>query len=1770
MAALALSRSKTKAMYSWWWDSHISPKNSKWLKENLTDMDNKVRMMIKLIEVDEDSFVRRAEVYFKRRPELMKLVEEFYRAYRALAERYDHATGVIRHAHRTMTEAFPDQVPSLMNDDGPINVSYDSDPHKPEMQASGRASPDPDESSEKNGDFTGELDKLAGRKGSKQLNGLEKARKGLNFHEVEQREAESLKKNQKHQVQTKVSSESGTLGKSDADIEALREAIAKLEAEKEAGLLQYQQTLERLSKLESEVSRAKEDSRGLNDRACKAEAEVQNLKETLVSVEAEREASLCQYQQCLDRISNLESHIARAEQDTGQLTERASKAEKETETLKEELAHLKAEKEGLLGKYLELLEKIANLENKLLLAEDYAIRTSERAERAEKEVKTLKETITRLTEEKEAAVHKYEQCLEKIAALEREIAAIQEEAERLRAQVHDGVAKLKGTEEQCLLLDKSNKSLQSEVDSLVQKVGVQDQELSEKQKELGRLWTCVQEERMRFMEAENAFQSLQNSHSKVQEELRSVATELQKKVQLLKDMEVHNQHLQDEVQKTKDENKSLNDLNLSSAVTIRSMQNDIFNLKDQKGKLEQELELRLDQRNALQQEIYRLKEELNNLTQRHQDVLAGVQSVGLEPESFGSSVKDLQDENSKLKESCQRNEVEIAALVEKLGVMEKLIEKNELLENSLADLQAELEGAREKLKALEEFCQMLMGEKSTLAADKATLISQLQITTENLEKLSERNSFLENSLFDVNAELEMLRVKSKNLEDSCRLLNDQNSVLVTEKQTLASQLEMTQQKLEDLGKRHADLEQRYIGLEEERESTLQRVEELQSCLEVEKQEHANSNQLNQTKIIDLESQIRLLQEVGDHMKEEFEEELDKAVNAQFDIFILCKCIQNLRDKNTSLMGYCEKLLEASKLSEKLISELEHTSHEQQEDLRVLSNEIKGLRKGMFQLLEALQSDAGPEDTGYDNNDQRILHHILGKLDDIKISLLEALDENQALVVEKSVILAVLWQLKKDVDDLNAVIVMLRQEIDIRNNQILALQKEMQQLLESNEELILKVRDGNQKEAALLVEVEILRKRLFDLQGAYEDLRKDKCKAIKDKESVQKAYEVLEEEKHELEQECSCVVEEAVALDNLSFVLKNVMSEKARRVVELMENVEQLGYYNGLLLGKMRLTERKMEEILDKNISLEALLKEAENELRGLRLANDKLKVEMANGKETLCMKEMRLSEAEATKVLRQNQILELSEIIQHLESQISRISKEYEEAEARVGALTSELQQGKDAVELWETLTCTFFTELQSACVREALIKDKFYELIKDYEILEEESISKGTDIVQLQERVKVLEGENSEIKAQLAADFSAIMSLQDSVASLEKHTTLQRKLGESDEVKEDVLQAQTMNEEKVAAATQLGGLVDLQDVQGRIRAVEKAVIELKQHAEEQHSNLRSDLDSAIRQLQLLKSQSSSRHGSRRFSKRFVLNPEEVVDNIPIDVPEPGDELLMKDIVLDQVSDRSSDGKNSRRKTSSNDQTLECWETIDHQRVSIDLTVGKPGKPSDLEDRRENRSSRPSSELTVEKELLFVEEEQEGLKRFPQTHHEDDDNKRKFLERLASDVQKLKNLRTTVQDLKGKLEKCPGKEKSAECVGIKDQLEETEEAISKLSDYGKKLIKKIEKSPSFDAASAADSVSDGRSGRRRQCSEQARRMSEKIGRLQLDVQKMHFALMKLDKNKVGKSGNGVPEWNTRVLLRDYLYGHGFRTPRRRIKTRFCGCVQPSTLDDGGW
>ncbi|CAN8301393.1 unnamed protein product [Cochlearia groenlandica] len=92
----SIKRAESTKTHPWWWDSHISLKNTKWLENNLDEMDRSVKRMVKLIEEDADSFAKKAEMYYQMRPELIALVDEFHRMYRSLAERYENITGELR------------------------------------------------------------------------------------------------------------------------------------------------------------------------------------------------------------------------------------------------------------------------------------------------------------------------------------------------------------------------------------------------------------------------------------------------------------------------------------------------------------------------------------------------------------------------------------------------------------------------------------------------------------------------------------------------------------------------------------------------------------------------------------------------------------------------------------------------------------------------------------------------------------------------------------------------------------------------------------------------------------------------------------------------------------------------------------------------------------------------------------------------------------------------------------------------------------------------------------------------------------------------------------------------------------------------------------------------------------------------------------------------------------------------------------------------------------------------------------------------------------------------------------------------------------------------------------------------------------------------------------------------------------------------------------------------------------------------------------------
>ncbi|KAJ7979995.1 protein NETWORKED 1A-like [Quillaja saponaria] len=1799
-----LSHSESRRLYSWWWDSHISPKNSKWLQENLEDMDAKVKAMIKLIEEDADSFARRAEMYYKKRPELMKLVEEFYRAYRALAERYDHATVELHQAHRTMVEAFPNQVSYVLADDSPSS-GPEAEPHTPEMPHPIRALLYPDNlqknalglsstnyTLKKNGGRPEESDYCIRKRGLKQPNKI--LQEGF-YHLSNENQ--------------NLHSETDRAGKAETEVQSLKKTLHKIQSEKDAILLQYQKSLEELSKMERELKNAQKDAGGLDEKASKAEIEIKILKEALADLKNERDAGLIQYNQCLERMSSLESMLSLAQKDAKGLDEQAVKAETEAQNLKLEISSLEAEKEAGLLHYKHCLKKIYVLETKISLAEENSRLLNEQMERAEAELKELKKQVSELTAEKEVAALQYKQCLETILKMETEISRAQEDSEQLNTELVAGAEKLKSAEEHCVLLERSNKSLQLEADSLVQKIEMKDQQLSQKHDELQKFQTLMQEEQSRFVHIEGTLQTLQKLHSQSQEEQRSLTLELKNGLQTLKGLELCKHGMEEEIQRVMKENKTLNELNSSSTISMENLQTEISKLKEMKEKLEEEVSLKAEESNVIQQEIVHLKDEIQVLNKSYQAILEQIESVGLNPECFMSSVKDLQDDNSKLKETWKIERDEKEALLEKLKDMDKLSRENACMQSSLSGLSGELERLREVAKDQQNSGQSLQEEKSTLHAEKAILLSQLQIITLNMQKLLEKNTLLENSLSGANMELAGLRAKSSCLEEFCKLLSDEKSNLLSERSTLVDKLTNVEERLGSLEKRFAKLENKYSELENDKEATVLQVQELRYSHVVEKKDHVNYKRSAEARLANLENNVYLLHEERRLGKVEFEEELDRAVNAQLEIFILQKFVEDLEQKNLALLIERQKHVEASKFSDKVISELEAENLEQQMEAEILSDEIKKLRIAVHKVCRALQ--IGP-DSGHESDAKQgeaLVFHILDSIEGLKGSLLSNQDDKQQLLFENSVLLTLLGQLRSEESELVTEKEFLEHEFEIMKQQHAMLQDDKLKLLEMNRMLKLELTKGEEMGETMKSELETVSVKLVDLQGEKMVLEDENSKVHEEKRLLLKYILDLKDEKATIEEENSLILHDLVSLSNLSLVFEIFATEKAAELKALTEHVNSLHAKNSGLKQEVGMLREKFEVKESDNLYLNESIVKLDKELQEAKYLNDQLSNQISIREDFLKKQGAELSEmeeklkasetlnvelhgsvdelkmvCEESKLIKQNmekQILGLSEDCTNQKREIERLHElnrtfllememlhqEIEEQKIREDNLNLELLEKNNDFELWEAEATSFFFDLQVSSIHEVLLENKVNELTGVCSSLEDESAAKTMEIEQMRESVSFLESEMGGLKGQLSAYIPVIASLKEDLTSLEHNALLWAKkssvIGYQEQKAAEMeahITSNSFHNLQCQNTTVLDGVSDLLNMQTRIRKVGKIMMEEAERIEEE--NLRANVEAEVLMIASNNSKpEGASHQERDSRKVDVEFQNKTTCDIKSHKAKPENGSLMKDISLDQVSDFPVYKNCGRRNGGTAEQDCEDL-VVSETRRKEPAIVGDVITNHQSEDSAKSEDS--SSELQVEKELGV-----DKLELSKTIREEDQDGNRwkKTLESLALDAQKLMNLQMTVEDLKKKMamNKKSKKGSDIEYLTVKRQIQEVEESVTQLVDINGKLIKDIEDSPSSLDREAFIEMEEARNIHRKRITEQAQRGSEQIGQLQFEVHNMQYVLLKLDDEKKTRGKSRFSE-RTGILLRKFVYG-GRKSGRKRAKACFCGYPRPSTKDE---
>lgn len=428
-----------------------------------TDMDSKVKAMIKLLNEDADSFARRAEMYYKKRPELMKLVEEFYRAYRALAERYDQATGALRQAHKSISEAFPNQMPP-MSDESPSSSGQEVEPHTPDLPTFTRLPFDLDDlqkdgvgvspqqfTSKRNGTHPEEASALPNRKGFDV-----KVRKGLSFGSPEVKGCDAISNEmvnlqqeisrllaESNSMKQQILSESERANKAENEIQVLKDTVLKLNSDKDTSLLQYNQSTERLSTLESELSKAQDDLKKLTDematevqklssaeaRNSEIQSELEALdqkvkmqQEELEQKQKELKSFNLTFQEEQDKRLQAESALLSEGKELAQCQEEVQRLTMEIQMANEKLNELKQTKVNLENAVSELKKEVESLteqnrSSELLIQElrDEINSLTDSRNELQNEIQSLRSTISQLNTEKDAALFQYQQSVERVS-----------------------------------------------------------------------------------------------------------------------------------------------------------------------------------------------------------------------------------------------------------------------------------------------------------------------------------------------------------------------------------------------------------------------------------------------------------------------------------------------------------------------------------------------------------------------------------------------------------------------------------------------------------------------------------------------------------------------------------------------------------------------------------------------------------------------------------------------------------------------------------------------------------------------------------------------------------------------------------------------------------------------------------------------------------------------------------------------------------------------------------------------------------------------------------------------------------------------------------------------------------------------------------------------------------------------------------------------------------------------------------------------------------
>lgn len=1345
----------------------------------------------------------------------------------------------------------------------------------------------------------------------------------------------------------------------------------------------------------------------------------------------------------------------------------------------------------------------------------------EQSNNAESEVLCLKEALAQQEAEKEAAVLQCQQSTARLENLRTDILHTQEQFNRLKEEMQTRLLPSTTEDARFVVLERANQDLHIELENLKHLLKQKHEELNEKQVELEKLNISVEEEHLKCMQAEMLNLSFEKKLLTAEDKLKHLALEKQSEVSKVRDSETRNLMIQKELDNILEENKTLNGQYHSSSAVIIRLQDEIISLKNEQKKLEEEVHRNVDEKKTLQYELSHLKEDRSDLERKHFSIKEQIQSVNLNVESLQSLAHELRDGNVELKGIIKNHEEMEVLHTENLRQLERMSEKNAQLEKSLTASTTELEGLREKKVALEESCKELNSRICIHLSERAVLVAQIEAVSQTMEALLEKNVILENSLSDANAELEGLRRKLKELEKSSETVHNQNSVLQSEKKTLVFQVDSISNTLQSLEAQYTELERRHSALQQEKDSVLDEVIRLQELIRLERKEHKDALTTSKTQFDGLQNKISILLEEGRNKEEQVEEEELKIVKAQIEIFILKECLDDMAEANSVYSAKLQKKEDICKVYE--------------EKLDWLSQDNQKLTEGIGSVRKVLHLDEKYESLNEMKLDI-ILQLILHEVNCLRNTISDAQDVKQKELVEKSLVVTLLEHFRQEVADLRSERNILKQDQQANSEELLQLQREREELVNISDEFWEEMESRNHRVEDLRAEAKFLVGQLSELQDSRRSLQSEIMKLIQQNSFL--ANELNDSRRKEMifEDDFSTLISESVSKDILLVIFKNLHEDRTLELKSLYNDFACLQAAGSELSQDIRMMNKKLGDLESEDNHLDEEICIA---MRSARPSPENI-----TGKGHPSRRDVNLLNSVRTrKGYHANMELKSHKKVDNVgfERSNEKLLEEVLKCPQNMQMLTSKEKTFVDIKSCNEEIT-KLVAHMQMAITNASLFKEKVLELIitcESYEIsamvqkevLKEDIIRRNSYVDELKDKLNAVEIENRRLKVNLNGDVTMLGTLQTEVSALEKQTL---------SLANDCLQSNKLEMEGIASSPEpLKTMVRFSD-ENSMRTVKDMELKKLHETIKTLQKVVTDTSSLLEQERL--DFNANLRGARKQIEALKL--KEILDD---DLVEMNYEQMLKDIQLDLIqtsSGRQTDSVGQQKKIAAR----VVGPSSSHVRDDL-------GPPRSESFERDNSKQSPA-ELVVVKELSVVNQE---LPRSV-TIEPHQEWRNKVIQRLSSDGKRLNTLQSSIQELKTNTEAS----EELELESVRYQIKEAESTIIELIDTNSKLAKKAEEFTSADGLDG-DNV-DLRSRHQRKILERARKMSEKIGRLEAEMQKVQQALLKYEEEQTSSSTSKTVHRRSKVQLVDYLYGRR-RENRKQPRCSPCGCMRAKIIDD---